>query len=39
MTLLNNIREVFDSNPGKDIDYPESRVYVVFHSPSRQMPG
>jgi hypothetical protein len=33
------IRELFGSNLGRDMGYPEWGFFVVLLSPSRQMPG
>jgi hypothetical protein len=38
LTILLRIREVPGSNLGTETGYPE-RVFVVFHSPSRQILG
>jgi hypothetical protein len=40
VTLLNRIREVFGSNLGRDLGYPDLRFIVVFFfGPSSQVPG
>jgi hypothetical protein len=39
LALLLHIQEVLGSNLGLETGYPDSRFFVVFLSPSRQIPG
>jgi hypothetical protein len=39
LTLLFHIREVQGSNLGPETGYPDCEFFIVFLSPSMQMPG